>query len=354
VKHNGFIFRGVYECGWNLFIRDGFKATPDRIRVHYAYIDHLAESGINWLVVFWTNGSAFQSAWEDAAKYAKQKGIQLAKGMYAYSGGGPEYLMAEPDAPDSILTTSPKGEKTAICPFDEAGRRWVHSQLPDRLYPEIGGIFIEPSRMISRQCICPKCSLISAYEWDVLVLNDIADELRSLNRDILIIPYVYMPPDKEGMLQMAKAYKELKQINHVFAWGADDEQTLTDWLETDSRFEVYTKIGRVQLFPNGERPSASAEERAETVFRWCRRAAELGRTHYLFDYRVFGGREWQGHLDNSPVTRASSKIPASIKLMGAAMKDPYKETGEQKRLLASLRTNADWDLDDPGYFYFGG
>jgi hypothetical protein len=353
MNNKGFDFKGIYECGWNLFIRNGFSTDPAHIQVHYAYLDWLAESGINWLVVFWTNGDTFQKAWEEAAHFARSKGINLAKGMYAYSGGGPEHLMAEPNAPASLLATSPKGINTAICPHGDAGINWVHSQLADRLQPGMSGIFIEPARMISRQCICPQCKSLSSYEWDVLVLNDIADEIRKLNKDIEIFPYIYMPSDKQEMQRMPQAYKELKHVHHKFAWGADDEATLLNWLEADSRFEVYSKLGRVQLFPDGAIPTAAAKERAQTIFDWCRIAAEKGRKHYLFDYRVFGGPEWQGHWDEQPCTRLGDKVPASLKLIGSAMNDPYKKTDEQRVLVETLRLSSDWDLDDPKYFYFG-
>ena len=348
-----FEFRGVYECGWNVFIRNGYSTDPRDISVNYRYIDHLSEAGINWLIVFWTNGRSFDAAWKAVADYAHSKGIKVARGMYAYTGGGPEHTMAEPDAPPSLLRTSPKGERTALCPFESESRAWMHAQLPSRLEPGMDGIFIEPARMVSRNCVCPSCSRLLPYEWDVMVLNDLADEIRKLNNDIPIFPYVYMTGGREEKKAMAAAYAGLRHVDHIFAWGADDEETLIDWLEADPRFELFTKLGRVQLFPKGFPPQTPAEERAALVFRWCRLAAERGRSCYLFDYRIFGGTEWPGNKDGLPVTRISDKVPASLKLIGAAMSNPFLDAEGQRRLIAELRRTAEWDLDDPRTFYLG-
>jgi len=46
-----------------------------------------------------------------------------------------------------------------------------------------------------------------------------------------------------------------------------------------------------------------------------------------------------------------ARIPASIAVMGAALKNPYLGEDGQASLLDELRNTADWDLDDPERFY---
>jgi hypothetical protein len=353
-KRRGFAVRAVYECGWNLFLRKGFSEDSRDIAVNYRYLDHLQAAGINRLVVFWTNAPAFDEAWSAASAYAHRAGIEVARGVYAYSGGGPSYLMAEPDAPTHLLRASRKGPETALCPFDEETREWSARMILQRLEPDIDSIVIEPARMISRQCLCPRCTALLPYEWDVMVVNDLADHLYRVKPDIDIWPYVYMPGDRSDMLRMAEAYRGLgAELRRIFAWGPDGGQAMTDWLRSDSRFHPYVKLGRAILFPDGRGFGQSAEERVEEVFRRCRMAAELGKECFMFDYRVFGGREWIGHEHDEPVTRQGANVPASLAVIGAAMNRPYMEAYEQRQLLAGLRANSDWDLDDPRYFYQG-
>lgn len=346
--------RTVYECGWNLFVRRGFADAPEDIRVNYRYLDHLHEAGINWLIVFWTNSAGFREAWREAARYARSLGIRLAKGVYGYSGGGSMYRMAEPDAPEHLLRRSPKGEGTALCPFEEEARVWMHGLLPDRLEPQLDGIMFEPAREISRQCICERCRSLTPNEWDVKVLNDLIGQVVRLNPETRVMPYLFIPGGREDKLRLAQDLRELHPaVKHVFAWGMDSESSLIDWLEADPRFFPYTKIGRIILFPDGKAPARSAAERVATLFEWCRLAADRGKTAYMFDYRVFGGREWAGHEEDEPATRLSDRIPASLAIAGAAMNDPDMTRTEQHALLERLRETADWDLDDPGYFYRG-
>ncbi len=115
----------------------------------------------------------------------------------------------------------------------------------------------------------------------------------------------------------------------------------------------FAKLGRVLLFPAGTPPSDSTEVRIARLFHWCRLSAERGKTGFLFDYRIFGGTEWQGHEKEEPYTRAGDRLPASVALMGAAMSDPYLDDAGQRNLVARLRRETEWDLDDPERFYRG-
>jgi hypothetical protein len=84
---------------------------------------------------------------------------------------------------------------------------------------------------------------------------------------------------------------------------------------------------------NSKRPEQSAEQRVAEVFRWCRLAADRGKKGYSFDWRIFGGREWQGHQKEPPTTRLCRKIPASLSVMGTAMREPYLDLTQQRDLL---------------------
>ena len=113
------------------------------------------------------------------------------------------------------------------------------------------------------------------------------------------------------------------------------------------------KLSRVLLFPEGKRPEQPAAQRVAEVFQWCRLAADRGKKGYSFDWRIFGGREWQGHQKEPPTTRLCRKMPASLSVMGTAMREPHLDVQQQRELIETLRTTSEWDLDDPSVFYRG-
>ncbi len=348
----GFDLRGTLECGWNLFCRKGYSNHPRDISVNRAYMDHLAESGLNRLVVFWTNARGFSDAWCEAVDYAHAVGLKLIRAIYGFSGGGSEYTMAEPDAPVHLLRRGARGPNTALCPHDAESRAWMGGILGERLAPGVDGIDIEPAREIGRNCICESCRALRPFQWDALVIGFLAERIHALKPDAEILLHLSMAPDKPGKQQMSRDLRCLPEsIRHIFAWGADDEASLVDWLDADSRFEHFAKLGRVLLFPDGTPAGLPVAERVARTFRWCRLAADRGKTGYLFDYRIFGGREWQGHETDVPHTRRGSTRPASIALMGAAMNNPYLDEDGRLELIARLKSECDWDLEDPARFY---
>ena len=349
-----FEFRGTLECGWNIFNRKGYSTNPGDISVNHAYLDHLAEAGLNWSIVFWTNSRNFQDAWCQAVEYAHSNGIKLARAIYGFSGGGSEYTMAEPGVPGHLLRPSARGERTALCPHDEETREWMALTLSERLAPGVDGIDIEPAREIGRNCICEQCQALEGFEWDVLVINLMADRIRMLSPECEVILHLKMAPDRSGKQSMSDSLQGLRDhIRHIFAWGADDESSLTDWLNADPRFEPFTKLARVMLFPGGNSPKQSVEERVARTFNWCKLAANRGKSGHVFDYRIFGGTEWAGLEDGPPVSRTGNRLPASIALMGAAMTNPYLDAQGQKSLISELRSKCDWDLENPERFYKG-
>ncbi len=119
-----FEVRGTIECGWNVFHRKGYATNPRDISVNHAHLEHLAQAGLNWLIVFWTSGSEFDGAWEKAVSYAHSLGLKVARAVYGFSGGGPEHTMAEPDVPTHLLRPGARGPDTALCPHDEETRAW--------------------------------------------------------------------------------------------------------------------------------------------------------------------------------------------------------------------------------------
>lgn len=348
----GFDLRGTLECGWNLFFRKGYSNHARDISVNRAHLDHLAESGLNRLVVFWTNARGFNDAWHEAVEYAHNAGLKLIRAMYGFSGGGSEYTMAEPDAPPHLLKPSARGPDTALCPHDAEARAWMGRIVAERLAPGVDGIDIEPARDIGRNCICEKCRALRPFQWDALVVDILTERIRALKPDAEILLHLSMPPDKPGKLQMSRDLRCLPEsISHIFAWGADDETSLVDWLDADTRFVHFAKLGRVLLFPDGTPAGIPVHERVARTFRWCRLAAQRGKTGYMFDYRIFGGREWQGHETDVPHTRYTGKRPASIALMGEAMNRPCLDEDERRELIARLKVECDWDLEDPVRFY---
>ena len=351
-ENPSFNFRGTLECGWNIFNREGYSNDPEDISVNRTYLDHLAEAGLNWSIVFWTNASGFNDAWNQAVEYAHSNDIKLARAVYGFSGGGPEHTMAEPDVPVHLLRPSARGEHTALCPYDDETREWMAGILSERLAPGLDGIDIEPAREIRRNCICEQCQALEGYEWDVFVINFMADRIQILSPACEVLLHLKMAPEGPGKRRMSTTLQGLRpHIRHIFAWGADDELSVTDWLDADPRFEPFTKLARVLLFPEGINPTPSLEERVARTFSWCKLAADRGKSGHIFDYRIFGGTEWNGK--NTPTTRSGDRLPASIALMGAAMADPYLDNQDQKALLSELRNNCDWDLDSPERFYLG-
>ena len=349
---SGFDLRGTLECGWNLFFRKGYSNHPRDISVNQAHVDHLAESGLNRLVVFWTNARGFNDAWHEAVEYAHNVGLKLIRAMYGFSGGGSEYTMAEPDAPAHLLKRSAKGPDTALCPHDAETRAWMGRIVAERLAPGVDGIDIEPAREIGRNCICEQCRALRPFQWDALAVDILTERIKALKPDAEILLHLNMPSDKPGKLQMSRDLRCLPEsIRHIFAWGADEETSLVDWLDADTRFEHFAKLGRVLLFPDGTTAAIPVHDRVARAFRWCRMAAQRGKTGYMFDYRIFGGREWQGHETDVPHTRHTGKRPASIALMGETMRRPCLDEDDRRELIARLKVECDWDLEDPARFY---
>jgi hypothetical protein len=243
------------------------------------------------------------------------------------------------------------GTDTALCPHDEETREWMAGILADRLEPELDGIDIEPAREIGRHCICGQCSALGPHEWDVMVVNFLTERIHEIRPDAEVMLHIKMDPDRGGKRRMAETFRGItEQVRHIFAWGADEETSLVDWLDAAPRFEHFAKLGRALLFPEvgADHP---VETRVARTFSWCRTAAGRGKTGYMFDYRIFGGRERKGHEQADPYTRRGVQLPASIALMGAAMQDPYLDEAGQRGLIARWREETDWDLEDEGRFY---
>lgn len=349
-----FSVRGTQECGWNIFRRQGSYDAPRDVTVNISYLDHLSRAGVNYLMVFWANAEGFDSAWREAVRHAHGVGLKLLRAVYGFSGGWPETAMAEPNPPRQLLRPSPQGPATALCPHEDEAREWLASVLKKRLEPGVDGIVIEPGRALGRNCICAKCRAIHPYAWDVLVINFMTDQIHGLKPDADIFLHLNTGEMRTDRPRLRDEYAQIREgVRHMFGWGVDDEASILDWLCLDSRFEHFAKLGRVLLFPKGEIPEAPVTERVARVFRWCRLSADHGKKGYTFDYRIFGGTEWQGHSKDMPTTRISSQMPASVGVMGAAMCNPYLDENGQREFLDRLRVESDWDLDDPAYFWKG-
>ena len=344
----GFDVRATQGTGWNLFLRKGGSTRPEDISVNYRHLDYLHQVGVNWLLVFWTNAPEFDDAWVKASEHAHTLGLRIGKAIYGFGG-------LEPNVPEHLLKPSRKGSKTALCPHDPEARQWVADSLVSRLQPNLDGILIEPAREMFRNCICEQCRSLRPFQWDGLVVNFIADQVLALKPDVQIMLHLNVERMNKAAKQTVSADLAglRKPIKHIFAWGIDDEASLIDWLDADPRFEAFSKLSRVMLFPKGKVPVQSAEERVAMVFRWCRLAAERGKTGYSFDWRLFGGTVWKGHEKEPPSTRVARRMPASMAIMGAAMKEPYLDPQGQRELLQMLRAQAEWDLDDPAIYYRG-
>lgn len=350
-----FLVRATQECGWNVFVRKGSSTDPRDIALNRKHLDLLREAGLNWLLVFWTNAPEFNDVWQQAVEHAHRIGLKLGRAVYGFGGGGAETTMAEPGVPQHLLRRSKIGPKTAMCPHDPETREWVARALAVRVQPDIDGILIEPARETFRNCICDRCRVPRPFEWDTFIINFMTDHLVALKPGIEIMLHLNVTGNgPEADRAVATEFAGLrKSIRHIFAWGTDDERSLINWLDADPRFSPYIKYSRCLLFPDGSVPMTPAEERASKVFRWARFAADRDKQAYSYDWRIFGGTEWQGHRESGPTTRLCSRMPASIALMGAAMQDPYLDARAQRRLLGRLRRTTEWDLDDPRVFYLG-
>lgn len=352
--NSSFEIRAAMDCGWNIFCREGKSEDAEKISVNHDYLDHLHKAGLNRIIVFWANSRGFDNAWAEAVPYAHSVGLKLVRAISAFCGGAQD----APGVPAHLLTESAKGPGTALCPHDPETQQWFAGMMARLLEPDVDGLDIEPARHTSCRCVCPQCSAMNPYEWDVYVTNSCAEHILRIKPNAEIFMHVYTKYLIEPGDAMKDAYRQLNhRIHHIFGWEADDEQTMRHWLDLDPRFGHFAKLGRVLLFPGGDPPTTPAFARVARVFRWCRLAAEKGKKGYLFDYRMFGGVEWKQESDagcpNSPVTRQAKKLPASIAVMGAAMRDPYLDETGQSRLLERMRNDTDWDLDDPACFWIG-
>jgi hypothetical protein len=348
-----FDVRATMECGWNIFCREGEQEAPRTISVNYRYLDHLREADINRVIVFWANSRNFDDAWANAVAYAHSIGLKVARAIYGFSGGARE----APEVPAHLLVDSARGPRTALCPHNPETREWLLGTMKKLLEPDIDAMDIEPARHTYRRCLCSQCSAMNPYEWDAFVVNLLAERILQVKADAEVYMHVFAECFERDE-ELATAYRRLNpNIHHIFGWGVDDEKAIGDWLDLDPRFEQFAKLGRVLLFPGGELPTTPAAERAARVFRWCRFSAEKGRRGFLFDYRIFGGMEWErkgaAERPRIPTTRRSKRMPASIAVMGAAMRNPYLDEKGRLALLDRCRKETDWDLDDPTYFWTG-
>lgn len=348
-----FDVRATIECGWNVFLREGDSEDPRTISANTQYLNHLKQAGLNSAIVFWANTRGFDHAWAQAVPHAHSIGLKLGRAIYGFAAGPYE----TPGLPERLLRAGKRGPRTAICPHEPEAREWLLGMTEAMLVPDVDIIDIEPGRHTYRRCLCAACSAMNPYEWDVFTTNMIAERILRTNPRAEIWMHVFVDCFEGAGAEFRQAYGRLNpRIRHIFGWEADNEAAMERWLSLDPRFEHFAKLGRVLLFPDGRTPATPAAERVARIFRWSRTSAEKGKKGYLFDYRIFGGMEWQmkdAAGFKMPVTRRSDKIPASIAVMGAAMNDPYMDDAGQRSLLARLRWDADWDLDDPAHFWKG-
>lgn len=374
-KAPAFEVRATQDCGRNTFIRKGWSTDPKGISVNYQFLDHLHEAGLNWLFVFWAQAPAFDEAWGEVSRYTHSHGLRVARAIYVFAGGETEaeyqldtHVMGEPNVPAHLLRMSAGGTKTALCPHDPETREWVAKTLEKRVQPAIDGILFEPPPDLSMECVCDQCRALSRLQLNVFMTKFVTEHLKKTKPDLEVMLNLNASTAlrrnwkiKYSRQDMAAAYRDLPtSIRYIFGWvtdmtatDTDNEAALIDWLDADPRFEAYTRLSRVILFPDGKIPTQSAEERTAMAFRWVRLAADRGKKAYSYDWRLFGGTEWKGHEKDMPTTRLSTRMPASLALMGATLKDPYLDEKGQRELLKKLRTTAEWDLDDPAIFYRG-
>jgi hypothetical protein len=370
-----FEIRSTQDCGWNLFLRKGRSLDPGNLGVNERFLDHLHEAGLNWLFVFWTHSPAFDDAWAAASEYAHALGIRLARAVYVFAGSetGEEFdprldTMGEPDVPARLLRTSRRGTRTALCPHDAETRAWVSKAFERRLEPGIDGILFEPPSGLSEECACEQCRALGRFALDTLMAQIVTEETRPRRPDLeLMLHFNASSRLRSGQggrfsrRGISYGLRDLPvSIRFIFGWltemtgtDTDNEESLVDWLDADPRFQAYTRLSRAILFPDGKASGMSIEDRTATAFRWARLAADRGKKAYSYDWRLFGGTEWAGHEHEAPTTRICRRLPASLALMGATLRQPWLDRKEQSELLARLRATAEWDLDDPAAFYRG-
>ena len=347
-KASTFKVRATMECGWNVFRRKGYSTDPKDIAVNYQYLDQLHEAGLNWLMVFWTNAPEFDEAWAKASTYAHSLRLRLARGCYIFAGGEPETAMGEPNAPAHLLRMSARGTKSALCPHDPETRDWVAETLVKRLQPGMDGLVFEPPPETSQNCTCDQCRALNRFQLDAFMVNFLAEQVGRRKPDLEVMLHLNATGGKSVAQALAAGLRGLPNaLHYIFAWNTDDEASLSDWLDADPRFQAFTHLSRTILFPDGKPSPLSIDERTAHAFRWARLAADRGKKAYSYDWRMFGGTEWKGHENELPTTRLSARMPASLALMGAALKDPYLNEKGQRELLKQLRATSEWDLDDP-------
>ena len=349
-----FEVRTSQDTGWNIFECKGWSTRPQDISVNYRYLDHLHEAGLNWLIVFWTNAPEFDDAWAKASTYAHSLGFRVARACYVFVSGEPETKMAEPNAPVHLLRMSARGTKVALCPHDPETRAWVAKTLAKSLEPQMDGIVFEPPPESSQNCICDQCRALNRFQLDTFMVNFVVEQLKEIKPDVEVMLHMNDTGGKATSEAMAAGLEGLaKPIHYIFGWNTDDEASFTAWLDADPRFQPFTHLSRTILFPDGKPSPLSIEQRTAHAYRWARLAADRGKKAYSYDWRYFAGTEWKGHEKEPPTTRLTPKMPASIALMGAVMKDPYLDEKGQRELLKRLRATTEWDLDNPVTFYRG-
>jgi hypothetical protein len=186
------------------------------------------------------------------------------------------------------------------------------------------------------------------------MVNFVAEQVGKMKPGLEVMLHMNATGGKTVAQAMAAGLEGLPNtVHYIFGWNTDDEASFRDWLDADPRFQAFTHLQRTILFLDGKPSPLPIEERVAKAFRWARLAAGHGKKAYSYDWRLFGGTEWQGHKNGIPTTRLCARMPASIALMGATMKHPYLDEKGQRELLRNLRATTEWDLDDPVTFFRG-
>ena len=245
---------------------------------------------------------------------------------------------------------------------------WINERLPARTQPSVDGILFEPVSGLAEECVCERCRGLGRFEMDTLMTSIVANRLAEARPGLPLMLHYNASPKPRWWNGAPCTRREMSlglaglpaSVRHIFGWltdmtgeETDTEESLVDWLDADSRFQPYTRLSRVILYPDGAMPTESAEHRVARAFRWARLAAERGKTACSYDWRLFGGTEWAGHESEAPTTRECRRLPASLALMGETMCNPFLDAAGQRDLLERLRAGCEWDLDSPEAFYRG-
>jgi len=170
------ISRRVFWC-WDFMI----EADP------FAYIDHMAEWHLNYLII-WNEPFLLENP--QVIDYAHKRHIKIVPGIGLYSyrtvEKAPASLKRAIDAQGNVILDE-RGIPARLCPSNYENQEWMEEYILGIVNKlEIDGLHFETGSVDFARCMCKRCRNISEGEGAVQQINPIVDKVLQLNPSLWV------------------------------------------------------------------------------------------------------------------------------------------------------------------------